>query len=91
VNADAALRDEPNKPGGSVVVPRNPKSDIILECHRRADEARRIADAATTAFERADFLSVEERWLSLARSPELWSEDQGIGMKHPKASPTRPQ
>jgi hypothetical protein len=73
-------------------VPRNPKSDIILECHRRADEARRMADAATSPFERADFLSVEERWLSLARSPEVWSEGRGIGMKHTKASrPTRPQ
>jgi hypothetical protein len=67
-------------------VSRNPKSDIILECYRSADEARHMADTATCPFERADFLAVQERWLSLARSPEFWSEGQGIGMKHAKAS-----
>ena len=49
------------------------KSDTILECYRRATEARRLADAATDPLERADFFKVEERWLSLARSPQVWS------------------
>jgi hypothetical protein len=52
-------------------VPKKPKSDTILECYRRAEEARRMADAATSQFERADFLDVAQRWLSLARSPQL--------------------
>jgi hypothetical protein len=55
-------------------VPKKPKSDTILECYRRAEEARRMADAATSQFERADFLDVAQRWLSLARSPQLWSD-----------------
>jgi hypothetical protein len=32
---------------GGLFVPTKPKSDTILECYRRADEARRMADAAT--------------------------------------------
>jgi hypothetical protein len=55
-------------------VPKKPKSDAILECYRRAEEARRMADAATSPFERADFLAIVQRWLSLARSPQLWSD-----------------
>jgi hypothetical protein len=43
-------------------------SDLILECYRRAEEARRIAAAAVDASTKADFLEVERRWLSLARS-----------------------
>jgi hypothetical protein len=39
----------------------------LLECYRRAQEARRFADTATTPAEKADFLEVERRWLSLAR------------------------
>jgi hypothetical protein len=46
----------------------------VLECYRRAEEARRMADAATSPFERADFLAIVQRWLSLARSPQLWSD-----------------
>jgi hypothetical protein len=64
-------------------VPKKPKSDTILECYRRAEEARRMADAATSQFERADFLDVVQRWLSLARSPQLcsdWAEnDEATG------------
>jgi len=41
--------------------------DRLLECYRRAQEARRFVDRATTPAERADFLEVERRWLSLAR------------------------
>jgi hypothetical protein len=47
-------------------------SDLIVECYRRAGEAHRMADIAATPSERADFLSIEQRWLSLARSRELW-------------------
>jgi hypothetical protein len=43
---------------------------IILECYRRAAEARRMADGATNRPEKADFLAIEQRWLSLARSCE---------------------
>jgi hypothetical protein len=41
----------------------------ILECYRRAQEAQRFVDTAITPAERADFLEVERRWLSLA--PEV--------------------
>jgi hypothetical protein len=42
-------------------------ADTIKECYRRAAEARRIADGATDPLTRAEFLKVEQRWLSLAR------------------------
>jgi hypothetical protein len=45
--------------------------------YRRADEARRMAEAATSPFERADFLEVEKRWLALARSAHLSSDPSG--------------
>jgi len=48
-------------------------SDTVRECRRRAKEARHMADTATSLFERADFLDIEQRWLSLARSPQLWA------------------
>jgi hypothetical protein len=41
--------------------------DKILECYRRAQEARDFVDIATIPAERADFIEVERRWLSLAR------------------------
>jgi hypothetical protein len=41
--------------------------DKILECYRRAQDARRFVDTATTVAEKADFIEVERRWLSLAR------------------------
>ena len=40
----------------------------VQECYRHAAEARRIADTAVTAAERADILEVERGWLSLARN-----------------------
>jgi hypothetical protein len=43
-------------------------SDLILECYRRSADARRIADAATDPATKAEFLEIERRWLSLARS-----------------------
>ena len=42
--------------------------DTAHECLRRAREARRLTDQATTAAERADLLEVERRWLWLAQS-----------------------
>jgi hypothetical protein len=39
----------------------------IQECYCRAREARRFVDTATTVAEKADFIEVERRWLSLAR------------------------
>jgi hypothetical protein len=37
---------------------------------RRAGEARRMADRASTPAEQADLLEVEKRWLTLARNHE---------------------
>jgi len=51
-------------------VPKKPRSGAIRECYRRAAEARRMADRATTRLAKKDFLAVEKRWLSLARSYE---------------------
>jgi hypothetical protein len=59
-------------------VPKKPMCKEILECYRRAREARRMADAASP-FERADFLAIEQRWLSLARSTQLWSDPRTPG------------
>src|SRR5258707_15654801 len=43
------------------------RSHLIEECHRRAAEARRLADTPGASLdERDDLLVVERRWLSLA-------------------------
>jgi hypothetical protein len=42
-------------------------AEEIVECYRRAEEARRMAKAALTPWERADLVEVEQRWMSLAR------------------------
>jgi len=42
-------------------------AEEIMECYRRAEEARRMAEAALTPWEKADLVEVEKRWLSLAR------------------------
>jgi len=52
-------------------VPKKSKSGAILECYRRAAEARRMADRATNPPAKADFRAIEQRWLSLARSYEV--------------------
>jgi hypothetical protein len=54
-------------------VPKKSRSGVILslECYRRAAEARRMADGATNGLAKADFLAIEQRWLSLARSDEV--------------------
>ena len=43
-------------------------SEKIRDCHERAAEARRKAEAIDDPALRADFLDMEERWLTLARS-----------------------
>jgi hypothetical protein len=47
-------------------VPDNQKR--VAQYRRRAAEARRMADAASTPAEKADLLQVEKRWLRLAGS-----------------------
>ena len=47
------------------------KRGAILDCYRRAAEARRMADSAANRPAKADFLAIEQRWLSLARSYEV--------------------
>jgi hypothetical protein len=47
------------------------RSVPIMEFYRRAAEARRIAETAANPSERADFLAIEEGWLSLARDKGL--------------------
>jgi hypothetical protein len=51
-------------------VAKKSRSGVILECYRRAAEARRMADRATNRPAKEDFRAIEERWLSLARSSE---------------------
>ena len=65
---DSLIR--PRRKGGSLV-PKKSRSDAILGCYRRAAEARRMADRATNRLEQEDFLAIEQRWLSLARSYEV--------------------
>jgi hypothetical protein len=62
---------------GSVLVSQKSKSDTILEFYRLAAEARRMADVTRSPRQKADLLEVEDRWLSLARSQELWSGMRG--------------
>jgi hypothetical protein len=57
-------------------MPQECKSDAIIECYRRAAEARRMADTAVDQSERTDFLEIEQRWLSLAY-------DYGVGSSDP--------
>ena len=51
-------------------MPIKSRSSVIQEFYRRAAEARRMADRATDRSAKADFLAIEQRWLSLARSYE---------------------
>jgi hypothetical protein len=45
------------------------RSHVVEECHRRAAEARRMADTPDISpDERHDLLEVEQRWLSIARA-----------------------
>jgi len=46
-------------------------SKEIRECHLRAEQCKRLADAALTPAAKTDFLAMECRWLSLAHSYEF--------------------
>ena len=46
-------------------------SEQIRECLRRAEECKRLAENALTETGKADYLDMERRWLSLARSYEF--------------------
>jgi hypothetical protein len=70
------------------LVPKKSRSGAILECYRRAAEARRMADGATNRPAKADFLAIEQRWLSLAdktvraaprRAPRSQRKQRGRG------------
>ena len=50
------------------------KAEAIAEYYRRASEARRMAETAMDPIEREDFLTIERRWLSLARDHASASE-----------------
>jgi hypothetical protein len=56
-------------------MPPEIRSDVIVECYRRAIEARRMADAAADPSERADFLAIQQRWLSLAHDYASGADD----------------
>ena len=45
----------------------NTTRDKVLECYRRAQDARRFLSTARTGAEKADLIEVQRRWLSLAR------------------------
>jgi hypothetical protein len=62
------------------------RSELIIACYRSAREARRMADVADSPSERQDFISVEQRWLSLARSPELWGGSRAPETKRETSS-----
>jgi hypothetical protein len=42
-------------------------ADAVLECYRRAAEARQIAAAAADAVTKAGFVEIEQHWRLLAR------------------------
>ena len=46
-------------------------SEDIRECYRRAEDCKRLAEGALTETGKADYLDMERRWLSLARSYEF--------------------
>jgi hypothetical protein len=52
------------------LVPKKSRSGAGQEFYRRAAEARRMADLATDRSAKADFVEIEQRWLSLAGSYE---------------------
>jgi hypothetical protein len=46
-------------------------STEIRECHRRAEECSRLSENALSPSAIQDYLDMEQRWLSLARSYEF--------------------
>ena len=49
----------------------NNLSEHVRECLRHAEDCARQAEAQTNAKMKEDFLDLERRWLSLARSYEF--------------------
>jgi hypothetical protein len=58
-------------------------SKDIRECYLQAEQCRRWAEIAPTQSEKADFLDMERRWLSLAHSYEFaeWLSDFSLRMR----------
>jgi hypothetical protein len=54
------------------------------EYRRRAAEARRMANAASTPSERADLIQVEKAWLRLATNDEAERKAPSRGKPHRK-------
>jgi hypothetical protein len=56
------------------------------ECYLRAEECKRHAETAIDPSSKADFLEMERRWLSLARSYEFAEQlsDFGAPFSKPK-------
>jgi hypothetical protein len=46
-------------------------SKEVRECHLRAEQCRRLAELASCDPAKADYVAMERRWLSLARSYEF--------------------
>jgi hypothetical protein len=46
-------------------------SKEIRQCYERAEQCRRAAETAAIQSAKDDFLDIEKRWLSLARSYEF--------------------
>ncbi len=46
-------------------------SKEIRECYLRAEQSKRLAETAPTPAARKDYLDMEQRWLSFARSYEF--------------------
>jgi hypothetical protein len=64
-------------------------SEQIRDCHHQAEECRRLAATASTEDAKADFLAMEDRWLSLARSYEFAERLSNFTLPFRKAN--RPQ
>ena len=56
---------------GAVRAMRQTLRRDIRECYLRAEQCRRLAEGAPTPSARAEFLDMERRWLSFARSYEF--------------------
>jgi hypothetical protein len=56
---------------GAVRAMRQKLRREIRECYLRAEQCRRLAEVAPTPSARAEFLDMERRWLSFARSYEF--------------------
>jgi hypothetical protein len=62
-------------------MPDESNADAVLECYRRAAEARQIAIAAADPDTKADFFEVERRWRVLARNFQLEASTERTAAK----------